>query len=140
MAYVRQNKRAIAAPGADPGVVSAYIPITTAETNVGIPVPWDGCKLVHAETRYVSNNAAGALDGGPCEIDLELDAAGGTEIMSIQIASGATVGTLDTASFSSYTAGTGLDSSNVINVEVDGHASTTIGGFNIWLYFEPDHY
>jgi len=101
-------------------------------------VPWDNVKLVYAYTTFVSNISAGGLDGGDCNIALELDAAGGTLLGNIIIADSASVGDVDEVDMTSVAAAKGLKDSNVINVAVDGHGSTTLGAFNIYLYFEPD--
>jgi hypothetical protein len=137
MAYTRQ-KEAACPVLSDPGVVSAYIPISTGETNVPVRVPWNNCKLVYAYTTFVSNEAAAGLDGGDCTLKLELDAADGTELMGITIANAAAVGDVDEGTVSSDAACSGLTNQSTVNVSVDGHASTTLGGFNIYLYFEPD--
>jgi len=82
-----------------------------------------------------------ALDGGDCVIGLELDSAGGTSLGDITIANTSAAGTVDELDLSSVAAARGLTSSNLIMVEVDGHASTTaaiLPGFNIYLFFEPD--
>lgn len=137
MAYARTRRSACPIP-ADPGVVSAYIVITTGETNVPIYVPWDNVKLVYAYTTFSSNIGGAVLDGGACGVDLELDSAGGTALGTITIASGAAVGEIDELDLTSVAAAHGLNSTNAIMVEIDGHASTTLGAFNIYLYFEAD--
>jgi hypothetical protein len=118
--------------------VSVYIPITTAESNVPVKVPWDNTKLVYAYTTFVSNNAGAVLDGGDCLITLEKDAADGTALGTITIANGAAVGDVDEVDTTAVAAARGLNSSSVVNVAVDGNTSTTLGAFNLYLYFEPD--
>jgi len=123
-------------PG-DPGVVSAYIPITTGETNVPIYCPWDNVKLVYAYTTLLSNNAAGVLDGGDCTLTLKKSAEA-TTLGTITIANASAVGTVDDVDLTHIAAARGFNSTDYVTVNVDGHASTTIGLFNIALFFEPD--
>lgn len=135
MAYSRRSSQdgSMPVPGADPGVVSVYIPNSASETNIPVKVPWDGCRLAYACSSVVT-----AVDTvGAMEIDLELDTAGGTEIMTLSVAAGSAAGTEDEATFSSESTGRHLDKSNKIIVEVDG-STTGSGAANLFLYFEPD--
>lgn len=121
----------------DPSVISVYVPNSASEINILVPVPWERCQLIHAETNVVT-----VIDGdGAMEIDLELNAAGGTEMMSIQVAASSAVGTIDTATVSSATACKGLDRTNsstdYINIEVDGSATGT-GAVMLYLFFQSD--
>lgn len=137
MAYSRQKSAACPIP-ADPGIVATYITLTTAEINVPVKVPWDKVKLVYAYSVFMpSTVAGGALGGGDWEIDLELDAASGTELMSITITNAAAVGTVDEATFSSEADCDNLMDTNTIIIESDGHASATSGAAMVYLYFEP---
>jgi hypothetical protein len=136
MAYSRQKASACPIP-ADPGVLSVYIPLTTAEINVPVYIPWDKVKLVYAYAVYTgSDNISTALDGGDWEIVLELDEAGGTELMSATIASGAAVGDVSEATFSSEVDCENLMDSNIIMIESDGHADSTVGAAMVHMYFE----
>jgi hypothetical protein len=102
-------------------------------------VPWDGCKLVHAQAIY-SETVAGANSTGVHEIDLELDSAGGTELMTISLVSNMTVGTVTDATFSNEASCRNLLDSNSIMIEMDGAAGATVfGGVMVYLYFEPDN-
>lgn len=119
----------------DPSVISLYVPNSAAETNILVPIPWDNCDLIHAETNVVA-----AVDSsGAMEIDLELNAAGGTEMMTITVAASSAVGTIDTGTVSSASACKGLSrsdsSKDYICVEVDGSASAA-GGVMLYLYFQ----
>ena len=137
MAYTRLKEPNCPIP-ADPGVICTYVPLTQAESNVPVKVPWNSCQFVYAYSTYVSDETSGILDKGDCEIDFELDAADGTELMSITVASGSAVGTIDEATVSDALACTGLNNQSTIMIEVDAALTSTLGGFNIYMYFEPD--
>ena len=129
MAYSRRMDVTRPGPG-DPGVLWVYMQNSAAETNCTVKVPWDDVELVYAYT-YVAT----AIDAtGDCEIDLELNAAGGTELGTITIAASGAVGTIDEATMSAARAP--LGNGNSINVEMDGSASAA-GAVMVYLYFEP---
>jgi hypothetical protein len=66
----------------EPAVLSCHLVNSTAATDVPVYVPWKRCKLVYAYTVVTE-----AIDAtGAMEIDLELNAAGGTEFASISVA------------------------------------------------------
>jgi len=120
----------------EPGVVSVYVPNSAAETNIPVYVPWRNCKLSYAYTVCVTGiDTAGAM-----AIDLELDAASGTEIMTISVAASSSVGDIDEATFTSQAAGKNLSYDNTsrdaVNVEVDG-STTGTGAVMLYMYFEP---
>jgi hypothetical protein len=118
-----------------------YIPMTTAEINVPVYVPWNNVRLAYATAMYMPGPAAvvgTALDGGDWEIDLELDGAGGTELMSVTFATSTAVGTVSEFDFSDIGACGGLSDKSIIMIESDGHADSTVGGAHITLYFEQD--
>ena len=73
------------------------------------------------------------------EIDLELNAAGGTEIMTITVAQNAAIGDVDEASYTTESASENLDrtdtAKDAINIEIAGSASTTWQGM-LYMYFE----
>jgi hypothetical protein len=135
MTYTRKLPNTSPLP-VDPGVLCVHVPNSASETNMPIYVPWKRCQLSHAYS-VVSE----AIDtAGAMEIDLELNAAGGTEMMSISVAANSSVGDIDEATVSSASACKGLsydDSSyDAVNVEVDGGGGT--GSVNLFLYFESD--
>jgi len=141
MAYSRTQRPRCKIPG-DPGVVCAYVPITTGATSVAVYVPWDNVKLVYAYTTYVSGDIVGsALDGGDCTITLTKSAAAAA-LGTITIASsGSAVGDVDEATFELYPDARNFTAADYITVGVDGHADTSaaiLPGFNIYFYFEPD--
>jgi len=120
----------------EPGVVSVLVNNSAAETNIPVYVPWRSCKLSYAYTVCTT-----AVDtAGAMEIDLELNAASGTEIMTITVAANAAVGDIDEATFTSQAAGKNLSyddaARDAINVEVDG-SSTGTGQVMLYMYFEP---
>ena len=117
-------------------VVGALIDVAGAtEFNVKVPVPFKGY-LAAVQTVVVA-----AMNGSAaCEVDIELSAAGGTEIYSLQIAQAdkGTVGTLDTGTKDS-TNGTAQNltiDNDYLNVEVVGGTSATAGQFMIYFVFE----
>ncbi len=120
-------------PGADPGVVSINVTNSTSATDIPVNVPWNGCRLaaVYGVVTTLVDTAAAM------ELKFELDAASGTEIMVMTVAAASAVGTEDTATFSTESGGRNLDSSNQINIEVDGSSDGT-GAVELFLYFEPD--
>lgn len=134
MAYTPRMNRKSPLP-VEPAVLSVYVPNSTAETNILVPVPWHQVQLSHAETNVVT-----AIDAtGAMEIDLELNASGGTEMMTITVAASSAVGTIDTATVTSRSACEGLSyddtSKDYICIEVDGSASAA-GAVMLYLYFE----
>ncbi len=136
MAYSRQKSSACPVP-ADPGIVPFYVPLTTAEATYPVKVPWDKVKLVYAYTMYLPTNvASGALDGGDWSIKLELEAGTDVELMDITITNAATVGTIDEGSYTSEADSENLMDSDIINIVSDGHASSTVGGAMVFMYFE----
>ena len=123
----------------EPAVLSVYVANSAAETNMPVYIPWKNCRLVYAYTVVVG----AAIDAtGAMEIDLELNAAGGTEMMSIQVAASSAVGTIDEASVSNASACKNLSrddaSRDAINVEVDGSASAA-GAVMLYMYFESEN-
>ena len=139
MAYSRQKTAACPVLG-DPGVVSAYLPITTDPSDVPIKVPWNYCKLVYAYTVYTETEASGTMVQ-PAAIDLELlDSDGNkTDVMTIALLSNVAVGTVTEATFVDESSCGNLGNTDSINCEITGNAGeTTFGGVTIYLYFEPD--
>ena len=119
----------------EPGVLSVYVPNTAAETNILVYVPWKQCRLAYAYTVCVT-----AIDAtGAMEIDLELNAAAGTEMMTISVAASSAVGDIDEATVSTATACVDLDrddsARDAINIEVDGSAAAA-GAVMLFMYFE----
>ena len=141
MTYTRRGSKEPATPvPSDPGILPVHLISVAggAEINVPVDVPWDGCRLAHAY--IVCVEAADTL--AAVEIDLELDTAGGTEIMTLTQAAATadTVGTKTDGTFTDESAGRHLDSSNTIMCELAGGSSATAGAWNLYLYFEPDTY
>jgi len=111
--------------------------IVSAEVNTMVPIPWENVRLVKAVaviTEVVDNV-------GNWEIDLELNAAGGTEMMSISITKNSAVGALFEATTTTESACQNLSAAiatrDAINIESDG-AATPTGAANIFFYFEPE--
>ena len=116
----------------EPGVLSIRIPNSAAEVNIPVYVPWKDVELMYAYTVCTTSIDA----TGHMEIDLEVNASGGTEIGTAQVAASSSPGDIDEFTI---TAGTRLDYADAgidaINVEVDG-SSTGTGAVQLYLYFE----
>lgn len=136
MTYTRKMSLTTPLPN-DPGVLSVYVPNSASATDIPVYVPWNRCQLTYAYT--VVNSAIDTA--GAMEIDLELNAASGTEMMSITVAANSSVGTIDEATVSSASACKGLNYSDTsydaVNIETDGSASAS-GGVMLYMYFESD--
>ena len=135
MAYTRKMDRRCPLP-VEPGVVSVHLVNSVAETNVPVMVPWKNVQLAYAYTVVTE-----AIDAtGAMEIDLELDAAGGTEMMSITVAGSSAVGDIDEATVSSASACKGLSydetSKDYVVCEIDGSAAAA-GSVMLYMFFEP---
>jgi hypothetical protein len=130
MAYTRQSD-AVAAH--DPLVVHAYVQNSAAATDVTIPVPWNDVRCV-----YIYSIVETAIDAtGDCVLKFEFNAAGGTQIATMTVASSAAVGDIDEATFDTpSTAVNMFTEKSRINIEVDG-SSAAAGALNIYFYFEP---
>jgi hypothetical protein len=124
----------------EPAVLSVDLVVPTGGTAGDVPVyiPWSQpCKLQYA---YVVTTVAEG-NKGTVEIDLELNTASGTEIMSIQVAQNAAIGDIDEATtWTDEDAAKNLSADNadrdIVNVEVDGTATSTWQG-TLFMYFEP---
>lgn len=116
-------------------MVPVYVPNSAAAGDMTVPVPGHQCQLSHAETCVVSEIDA----TGDMEIDLELNAASGTEMMTITVAASSVVGTIDTATVSTQSACVALSyddtARDYVNIEVDGSASAA-GAVMLYLFFE----
>ncbi len=138
MAYSRRKGAACPVP-ADPGLIWTRVVCTSTEANTAVKVPWNNVRLSYAYCIYIpTDTAATILDAGDWEIDLELDEAGGTELMTITVASGAAAGTVYEATYVDEHACGGLSDQSTINIESDGADTVTVGAVNLYLYFEQD--
>jgi hypothetical protein len=121
---------------AEPAVLSVHVSNSKSATDIPVYVPWKNCRLVHA-VAYVTTHVDTA---GAMEIDLELNAASGTEMMSISVPADSAVGTAVEATTSSASACQNLDrddaNRDAVNIEVDGGAGT--GAVALHLYFESE--
>lgn len=121
----------------EPSFLSCYLPNSAAETNTVVNIPWKHCRLVAAYVVVITiiDNTA------DCEIDLELDAASGTEMMSITVTKNSAVGTQFDATISSDAACRNLgrqdDGRDAVCIELDG-SSTGTGAVMLYMYFEPE--
>lgn len=118
-------------------LLHAYISnVVTGEINVLLPIPWESQRLVKAVACVDVAIAATAL-----EIDLELNAAGGTEMMTISIAKSSAVGSVHEATVTTQAACERLSAvegtRDAINVEKEASAGSA-GAVNLYMIFEPD--
>ena len=121
----------------DVKVLHAYVRnIVTAEVNMLVPIPWENQRLVKAVACVAEAIAATAL-----EIDLELNIAGGTEMMSITIAKSSAVGQVLEGTVSNQSACERLGGKegvrDAINIEKNDSAGSS-GAVNLYMIFEPD--
>ena len=135
MTYSPEKRDSMPIP-VEPAHLDAYLKVTSAETNRIVYIPWKGpVKLVYA---YVVTETAEG-NTAAVEIDLELNAAGGTEIMTITVAQNAAVGDVDEATYTSESAAKGLSRDNTskdaINIEVGANAGAAWTG-TLRMYFE----
>ena len=83
-----------------------------------------------------------ALDATAWEIDLELNAAGGTEMMSISITKSSAIGTVFEATVTTQSACERLSATeaarDAINIEVGASTGTPTGACTIFFIFEPE--
>jgi hypothetical protein len=119
-----------------PGILPVVLNNCVTETNVLVDIPWKNCRLVHA-TGVVTT----AIDGdGSMVIDIELNAAGGGDIMSLEATASAAIGTQYNGTFDDATKGDRLDRDNTsrdkVNIEIDG-SSTGTGQMMLYMFFEP---
>lgn len=133
MAYTAKRRNTQQVP-CEPGVLSVYCPNSAAESNILVDIPWKNCQLSHAYAAIVT-----AIDTvGNMVVDLELDAAGGGDMMSIAVTGAA--GTQVDATVDSQARCENLDRDNAdrdkINIEIDG-STTGTGAAMIYMYFEP---
>jgi hypothetical protein len=125
----------------EPSILPIHLRAVGGSTlDLAVYVPWENCCLAYA---YVVTTVAEG-NKGTVEIDLELDAASGTEIMSIQVAKNAAVGDIAEASFTlgatGEKAGRNLNAEiaarDAVNIECASTAATTWRGM-LYMYFEP---
>lgn len=121
----------------EPAVLWAYVNNSASETNVVVNIPWKSCRLAYAYfvvTTIIDNTA-------DLEIDLELNAASGTEMMSITVTKNSAVGTQFEASISSHAACKALSRDDAdrdaVCIEIDGSTTGTGAGI-VYLYFEAE--
>jgi hypothetical protein len=128
MAYTRQSD-AVALH--DPLVLHHYVK-NSNQSDVSIRVPWDDVKLV-----YIYSIVETAIDGnGDCVLTFEFNAAAGTEIATMTVATSAAVGDIDEATFSDRLNQPVFWNGSAVNIDINGDSSPA-GALNIYFYFEP---
>ena len=120
----------------EPALLSVHLTApSNTTTDVPVYIPWKECNLAFAYT--VTTVAEG--DVAAVEIDLELNAASGTEIMTISVARNAAIGDIDEATFTTLSASKALDredtARDAVNIEIAGGTSNTWQGM-LYMYFE----
>ena len=121
----------------EPGILGP-IPLTNAATEFQtlIDIPWKNCRL--AEARF---DVTTAIDStGSMVIQMELNAADGTAMMTCSPSASAAVASQTYGTVSSAAACNKLDRDNAdrdkINISVDGSTAAAGAGM-LWLFFEP---
>lgn len=127
MAYSRDHEQSCPLP-VEPGVLSFYLPGSSSAADFLVDVPWDNCKLTYATVTTLVASATAAV-----EIDIELDAASGTELMTGTVVSGTAVGAQTEFTYTSESSSNNLKDTNNLNFEVAGDA--TWQGM-VYCYFE----
>ena len=136
MAYTSLYSPSVAVP-IEPAVIGPIrVTRTTANVDLPVQIPWKNCKLVYAYA--VTTTVVATAD---FKIDLELDAASGTEMMTMTLATASSaVGDLAEATFTDASACERLDRDAAdrdrINIEVNLHA-TGAAAADVWMFFEP---
>lgn len=136
MSYTAGTENTMSIP-IEPAVLSCYVPNSAAETNIVVNIPWKECRLAYAYAVCLT-----AVDtAGAMEIDLELNAASGTEMMSISMAAAAAAGDQAEGTITTPAACKSLDRTDgdrdAICIEVDGSAGAT-GAVMLYMYFEGE--
>ena len=134
MTYTATRRETMPIP-VEPAVLSIHLDGGAGVVDVPVYIPWKHCQLVHAYTV----TTVGEGDNAVAAIDLELNAAGGTAMGTIDIARNAAVGDIDEMVIETQSACENLSSDNAardaINLEVTDNASSTWQGM-LFLYFE----
>jgi hypothetical protein len=135
MVYTPNRRETMPIP-AEPAVICVHLKAPASEGNMPIYVPWKHCQLSFAYT--VTTVAEG--NDAAVEIDLELNTAGGTEMMSITVAQNAAIGDIDEATVSNQAACEDLSSDDTardaVNVEYSGTNTTGQWEGMLFMYFE----
>ena len=109
--------------------------ITCAVTDTLIPIPWEDVRLVK-----IIASISEAVDAVTWELDFELNAAGGTEMMTMDITKSSAVGAVFEGTLASLAACSNLSAKDVardaINIENTGTGKT--GAANVYFIFEPE--
>jgi len=126
---------------AEPAVLTAYLAEVSSAADFAIYIPWEYCQLDYSYA--VLTAARTATDAVDWEIDLELDAASGTEMHSLSIlTSAASVGTIVEGTVSTQAACEGLGRHNTnrdaVNIESSSGVNIT-GQCMLYMYFKSDY-
>lgn len=122
----------------EPSVLGPFrVANAATATDMTVYVPWKNCRLVYA-VAYVTT----AIDTvGAMEIDLELNAASGDEMMSLSVTAGSAFASIIEGTVSTAAACKNLDRDDAtryaVNIEVDG-STTGSGAVDLLMYFESE--
>ena len=109
--------------------------VTCAVTDTLIPIPWEDVRLVK-----VIASITEAVAAITWELDFELNAAGGTEMMTMDITKSSAVGAIFEGTVATQAACENLSAKDLardaINIENTGTGKT--GAANIYFIFEPE--
>jgi len=124
--------------GANLAVMSILCTRPASTADLPVPVPAKNCRLIHVEA--ITTTVVATAD---YVIDLELNAASGSAIGTITIAtSGSAIGTIDTLVWANMTQANAQNLSyddanrDYINLELNGNAAA--GACMLYLFFEYD--
>ena len=121
----------------EPAVLSCFIQNTSAESNLAVYVPWEYCQMDYCYEVQLVANQAGSSSG---TLDLELDAAAGTELYTMTIASSAAVGTIVEGTLTTVAPTKNLGrhdtARDAVNIEVI--SSNAAGAMMLYMYFTSE--
>ena len=135
MAYSAEKYNTCQVP-CEPAVIGPIrVTRSTGDLEYPVKIPWKHCRLVYAYAMCTTVVATADF-----EIDIELNAAGGTEMMSITLPTAASaVGGVAEATVTTPAACENLDRDDTdrqkINIEVNLHASAAAAA-DVWMFFE----
>jgi hypothetical protein len=133
--FSRQYKKLSPVDG-DIKVIHTFVRnVTCAITDTLVPIPWEDVRLVK-----IIASITEVVDAVTWELDFELDKAGGTEMMTMDITKSSAVGAVFEGTVATQAACENLSAKNLtrdaINIENTGTGKA--GAANIYFIFEPE--